>query len=259
MKLKIKNLFVQACFVAGGVMALTSCNDFLDREPLSSVTPEVYFQTVDHFAAYSIARYQNYFPSHGGYGAGIANNDGGTDNMVAGGRSSRYVKGLWKVPSSDGNWSFSNIRYCNYFFENAVPKYEAGEVAGADADIRHYIGEMHLMRALVYYNLLRTYGDFPIVTEVLPDDKTVLMEKGVRQPRNLVARFILKDLDDAANMMYSKGFKNNTRLNRETALLIKSRVALYEASFERYHKGTGRVPGDDNWPGKKVHSNFSWM
>ena len=257
MKLKIKNLFVQACFVAGGVMALTSCNDFLDREPLSSVTPEVYFQTVDHFAAYSIARYQNYFPSHGGYGAGIANNDGGTDNMVAGGRSSRYVKGLWKVPSSDGNWSFSNIRYCNYFFENAVPKYEAGEVAGADADIRHYIGEMHLMRALVYYNLLRTYGDFPIVTEVLPDDKTVLMEKGVRQPRNLVARFILKDLDDAANMMYSKGFKNNTRLNRETALLIKSRVALYEASFERYHKGTGRVPGDDNWPGKKVHSNFS--
>ena len=97
MKLKIKNLFVQACFVAGGVMALTSCNDFLDREPLSSVTPEVYFQTVDHFAAYSIARYQNYFPSHGGYGAGIANNDGGTDNMVAGGRSSRYVKGLWKV------------------------------------------------------------------------------------------------------------------------------------------------------------------
>ena len=129
--------------------------------------------------------------------------------------------------------------------------------AGADADIRHYIGEMHLMRALVYYNLLRTYGDFPIVTEVLPDDKTVLMEKGVRQPRNLVARFILKDLDDAANMMYSKGFKNNTRLNRETALLIKSRVALYEASFERYHKGTGRVPGDDNWPGKKVHSNFS--
>ena len=63
MKLKIKNLFVQACFVAGGVMALTSCNDFLDREPLSSVTPEVYFQTVDHFAAYSIARYQNYFPS----------------------------------------------------------------------------------------------------------------------------------------------------------------------------------------------------
>ena len=88
-----------------------------------------------HFAAYSIARYQNYFPSHGGYGAGIANNDGGKDNMVAGGRSSRYVKGLWKVPSSDGNWSFSNIRYCNYFFENAVPKYEAGEVAGADADI----------------------------------------------------------------------------------------------------------------------------
>ena len=113
-------------FCCGRVMALTSCNDFLDREPLSSVTPEVYFQTVDHFSAYSIARYQNYFPSHGGYGAGIANNDGGTDNMVAGGRSSRYVKGLWKVPSSDGNWSFSNIRYCNTSLRMLCLNMEAG-------------------------------------------------------------------------------------------------------------------------------------
>lgn len=257
MKLRIKNLFITACYMVGGAWALTSCNDFLDREPLSSVTPEDYFQTADHFAAYSIAKYQNSFSSHSGYGAGIANNDGGTDNMVAGDRDVRFVKGLWKVPSKDDNWSFSDIRYCNYFFENAVPKYEAHKVTGTDADIRHYIGEMHFMRALVYFKLLSAYGDYPIVTEVLPDDKKTLIEKGVRQPRNLVARFILKDLDDAAQMMYSQGFENNTRLNRETALLLKSRVALYEASFERYHQGTGRVPGDGSWPGRKMHPGFS--
>lgn len=34
---------------------------------------------------------------------------------------------------------------------------------------------------------------------------------------------------------------NNNRLNKQCALLIKSRVALYEATFEKYHQGTGRV------------------
>lgn len=256
MKLKIKKLFLQACLVAGGTLATTSCNDFLDREPLAAVTPEVYFRTVDDFAAYSISRYQNVFSTHAGWGTGVANYDGGTDNMVVGDRNSRYVKGIWKV-SAYGNWDFSLIRYCNYFFENAVPKYEAGVVTGPNADIRHYIGEMHFMRALAYFEQMKQFGDYPIITEVLPDDKQVMMEKGVRQPRNKVARFILQELDEAAAMMKGQGYENNTRLNRETALLLKSRVALYEASFERYHKGTGRVPGDANWPGKAVHAGFT--
>lgn len=257
MKYSIKNICLQACLLAGGALAFSSCNDFLDRKPLSQVTPEAYFTTVDHFAAYSIYYYTSQFPSHAGYGAGITNDDGGTDNMVAGDYSSRYEKGAWKVPSSSNSWSFSGIRYCNYFFETAVPKYEAGQVAGNDDEVRHYIGEMHFMRALIYYNFLKTYGDYPIITEVLPDEKEVLMEKSVRQPRNLVARFILGELDKAADLMYDKGFENNTRLNKQCALLLKSRVALYEASFEKYHAGTGRVPGDATWPGKALHPDFT--
>ncbi len=30
-----------------GGLALTSCNDFLDRSPISDITPEDYFNTVD--------------------------------------------------------------------------------------------------------------------------------------------------------------------------------------------------------------------
>ena len=65
--MKLKNILFQACALAGGTIILSSCNDFLDREPLSSVTPEVYFSTTDHFEAYSIAKYNNWFSSHAGY------------------------------------------------------------------------------------------------------------------------------------------------------------------------------------------------
>lgn len=256
--MKLKNILFQACAAIGGTMLFASCEDFLDREPLSSVTPEAYFTTADHFAAYSISQYNTWFSSHSGYGMGIGNGDDATDNAITGNyNASLYEKGAWKVSNSGGGWSFTSIRYCNYFFENAVAKYEAGQVSGSKEEIEHYIGEMYFMRAWIYFNYLKKFGDYPIITEVLPDNKEVMMEKAVRQPRNLVARFILSDLDEAIKRLYSWGFESNNRINKETALLVKSRVALYEATFEKYHKDTGRVPGDANWPGKRVHPDFA--
>ena len=256
--MKIKDLLPRVCLLISSSLTVVSCNDFLDREPLASVTPQEYFQTVDHFASYAISHYQGLFPTHGGFGMGIGNGDSNTDNAITGMASTRYfVKGLWKVPGESNAWSFGTIRSINYFFEQAVPKFDQGMVAGAADDIRHYIGEMHFLRALTYFNCLKSFGDYPIITEVLPDDAQVLIEKSKREPRNRVARFILSELDKAIDKLHPQGFESNNRINKETALLFKSRVALYEASFERYHKGTGRVPGDAQWPGKTVHPKFT--
>ena len=70
-----------------------------------------------------------------------------------------------------------------------------------------------------------------------------------------MARFILKNLDEAISRLKDQGFQMNQRINKQTALLLKSRVALFEATFEKYHQGTGRVPGDANWPGAKMDYN----
>lgn len=253
-----KKILMQACLAVGFSLTTVSCDDFLDREPLSAVTPQEYFQTVDHFAAYAISHYTGLFSTHGGFGMGIGNGDNNTDNAITGMASTGYfVKDNWKVPGESNGWNFGTIRSINYFFEEAVPKFEKGLVSGSETDIKHYIGEMHFLRGWSYFQYLMQFGDYPIITEVLPDDAAVLIEKGKRQPRNEVARFILKELDAAIEMLHSQGFDSNNRINKETALLVKSRVALYEASFERYHKGTGRVPGDEQWPGKKVHPDFT--
>lgn len=54
-------------------------------------------------------------------------------------------------------------------------------------------------------------------------------------PRNEVADFILSDLDKAIDLLQDQGFAANNRINKQVAQLVKSRVALYEASFETYH------------------------
>ena len=45
MKLSLKHIYI--CSLIGlGASTLASCNDFLDREPITNVTPEAYFTTL---------------------------------------------------------------------------------------------------------------------------------------------------------------------------------------------------------------------
>ena len=44
--------------LSAGVL-LSSCNDFLDREPLDKVTPEAFFENEGDLAAYAINLYPN--------------------------------------------------------------------------------------------------------------------------------------------------------------------------------------------------------
>ncbi len=262
MKLKYLNI----CLVSGALLAgLTSCNDFLDREPESNITPASYFGAEADLAAYTINLY-NMFPTiaPGSYGISIFGYDNATDNQAAQSYSTRWVPGEWKVGASTNDkdrgaaWNFFQIRDCNYFFQQVLPKYEAHEISGLEANIRHYIGEMYVIRAFAYFDKLQSIGDCPIITEVLIDEESPLIEASKRRPRHEVARFILGDLDKAIEFLAESAPGGKNRISKNVAYLLRSRVALYEATWLKYHKGTAFVPGGPNWPGDaSALSNFN--
>lgn len=254
--MKIINNLISGLYLMAGMMILGSCEDFLDRQPLDQVTPEAYLNSEADLAAYSINAYS--FSFHGGWGIGTLANDVNTDNMCGTSASySLWVPGQYFVPNKSGSYSFNSIRNCNYFLENVLPKFDAGKIVGSPTMIKHYIGEMFFLRAWNYFIMLKKYGDFPIIKTTLTDEKGILVEASKRSPRNIVARFILQDLDLAISYMQPQ-MKNKNRLSRVVAQLVKSRVALYEASWETYHKNTPFVPGGPNWPGatKDYNKNF---
>lgn len=226
---------------------LTSCNDYLDREPLSDVTPDDFFENEGDLASYTISRYN--FPTHAGFGAGTFSADNGTDNQAGPGGSNIWVPGEVRVGTNEGDWDFGQIRQLNYFLDIVKERQESGEITGSEENINHYIGEGYFLRAYEYFNKLKVLGDFPIITEVLPDDKDSLTAVSKRSPRNEVARFIIADLDKAIDLLKSSPVENKNRISREAALLLKSRVGLFEGTWETYHKGTAFVPGTSNWPG----------
>jgi hypothetical protein len=247
---------------------LFGCNDFLDREPLSEITPESYLTEESQLAAYANYIYVDVMPSHEDVGgAGIFAADRHTDFQADRGYNNRYVPGEWKTPSANGTvnavgiqWEFSWIFSCNYFLENVLPKFEAGAISGSPDNIRHYIGEIYVLRAYEYFKKLQEFGDYPIITTVLPDEKEALVEASKRSPRNEVARFILSDLDTAIPMLLETapdGKKN--RISKATAQMIKSRVALFEGTWLKYFKGTAFVPNGSGWPGSSKDYNAGYQ
>ena len=134
-------------FVAVGFLA--SCNDFLDKEPQSSISPDLYLTEESQLATYANGLYTDVLPGH------LYNTDDHTDNQANFTYNNRYIPGQWRTTQSqsmdDDSYRFKFIYSCNYFLENVLPRYNAGEISGDDTNIRQYIGEIYFLRAHEYF------------------------------------------------------------------------------------------------------------
>ncbi|MCH5238786.1 MAG: RagB/SusD family nutrient uptake outer membrane protein [Muribaculaceae bacterium] len=245
-------------------LALTSCNDFLDKEPLDFGSSESYYKTENDLKIATNAFYE-YLPINGTGSAntGLYADDSSSDNQIKGAPDVLFYYGNKRVDNVNNvpgnivntNWDFAHFRGINFFFQKVEENKNI--IKGAESFINHYIGEAYFFRAWEHFRLLRYFGDAPIVTELLPDDVQILAQASKRRPRNEVARFILEDLDNAIELMMDEPIEKG-RLTKSAAYALKSRVALYEATWEKYHAGTCFVPGNDKWPGKAYWPDFAW-
>ncbi|NOR75090.1 MAG: RagB/SusD family nutrient uptake outer membrane protein [Draconibacterium sp.] len=214
------------------VIAGFSCNDdFLDRSPLDASSEETYFTKSSDLESYM----------NGLYGAVIRNVSGNrwtalsgaSDDLVTfspnGALNKRSATG--QAPETSGTWNngFTNIREVNYFLVNSH------KVSPLDDIAKHYIGEAYYSRAYIYFNLLRSFGDIPHIGDVLETDSEDLYK--ARDSRDYVATQIIADLDSAIVNLSWKGIGAAVaaRINKEAALVLKTRVGLYEGSWEKYH------------------------
>lgn len=267
----MRTLIYSSIIILAG-LSLSSCEDYLDREPISTVSPEIYFTEVSQIQSYADNLYTSILPSHGtGWTYGVHEKDAGTDNQVSAVAQDRFTTDLWKVPNTESsNWRFDYIYKLNYVLNQVLPKFGDINADGSDLsgngniingnldDIKHYIGELFFLRACEYFNRYQMFGDFPIITHPLEDNKQSLIESNKRMPRNEVARFILGDLDKAIQLLSAKTMAT-TRINKDAALLLKSRVALFEGTWLKYFKGTAFVPNSEGWPGKSKEYNASYQ
>lgn len=251
----MKNL--KTIFLAVSAVLTTSCNDFLEREPLDFGNEDTYFRTAEDLKMFANDLYSA-LPTNKAMWGGLYTEDVTSDNQCASYAQTLFYKGDKKtVQVASSEWNFSNLRTINYFINKISANEKSGILDADNPDVRHYLGEAHFFRAYDYFRLLRSFGDVPIFTEMLPDIQAELTARSKRSPRNEVARFIISDLDKASELLKAEAPETG-RICRDAALQLKARVALYEATWERYHAGTCFVPGNSKWPGAKTWPDFQF-
>lgn len=211
--------FILFIFLLG---AFCSCEDFIDLQPMDQVTMDEYWITSTELEYYT----RQFYPAFCGQSQMLdltSDNDdmiNGSPSVIMDGTRSKTT-GSWT-----GEWT--NIRNVNIFFAN----YRKCE-SGYDA-YKQYLGEAYFFRAWFYFDLLKKYGDVPWYSEVIElDNQEALMRP--RDYRVLIADSILADLDHAITHLNLRKDVGNNRINKEAALAFKTRVALYEGSWQKYH------------------------
>lgn len=207
-----------------------SCNkDFLDKQPLDTLSTDNSLATTNELRLFINQFYVGSFPNQPGAvgGTGIAFNDAGTDNMTFSSVNNR-MNGTLALSNATALGGYSTIRSINYFLENY--QHASGDVNL----INNYLGEAKFFRAITYFNMVKSYGDLTWVNKVLSSDTTFMQVP--RDPRTLIVDSVLADLDQAAAFLPIKANSATMRLHRDVALAFKSRVALFEATWQKYHK-----------------------
>ena len=134
--------------------------------------------------------------------------------------SDATVTALWYV-------LYAGINRANMFLENI------DHVTGmSDAVKAQYIAEARFLRAFYYFTLVQCWGDVPLKLESTYSSGTVTNKDIARTDKNVIYKFIVKEMEEAADegLLSAKdlGYKPN-RISKSAAWGILARVYLFWA------------------------------
>ena len=239
--------YVAASLLLVGALA-TAC-DSLEQNPVATSSKDAVFGSESGLALYTNSFY-NWMPD--------ANNVTQSESMTdyAARRDvPQFIRpgvytprvnditasGQYEVVALGGNvnWQWTTLRSINYFLENnnneAIPEKTRA----------NYNGIARFFRAWFYFEKVKRYGDVPWIDKALTVDDPTLY--GPRDPRTVVMDHVLEDLDYAIANITNTNEGTRTLITKDVALALKSRVALFEGTFRKYHPEFGLQASADKW------------
>lgn len=219
------------------VIALMSCKKgFIELNPESTVTVDVLYKTDKDFQDAVIGIYSNFRPQYLNFwgfsdlrgddtkfGLVSAVDDIRMDNFTSD-NSDPVLASTWK------NY-YSIISRANKVINN-IEKADPAVVTNKD---RH-TAEAEFLRALAYFDLVRIFGDVPLIT------RDITIEEAYKIPRvkvNIIYDQIIKDLQDAEIKLPQK--YTGANLGRATKGAAKSLLGKVYLTLKNFPKAEAKL------------------
>lgn len=227
---------------------LLSCHKELEKFPLDAPSSATFLRTEAELRAALVGCYS---PLNLRFGenpyihvfdmfSDIAANRDVTPHAMWGTATTNYVNNIW-------NTMYQIISRCNFLLENV------DRVSNANAAfVTQATGEAKFLRAYCYGLLSDFYGGVPLVTRTLDLSEAFV----ARNSKAEVVDFVLKELNEAAEMLQQANQPNTMAVSKGAAWAIASRVALYN---ERWADAAAAATNVMNLEGSEylLHPNYA--
>ena len=185
---------------------MTSCHDELDTEPISTLAPENFFNDLEE-AEIAVNGVYDAMAEHYGQHFLYMSDHGSHVATSTLGNSKLNTFAWYSFDSSNGfnkdNWQTA---YKAIYRANVVIN-RVGLIETDDNLLKNrIIAEAKFLRALTYFNLVRFYGDIPLVLEELLDFDTIENVNRARTASSSIYDAIIEDLKFAEENLYVASF-----------------------------------------------------
>ena len=235
--MKKKHILISSMLCLG----LVSCFD-MNQQPQGELSTSEAFSSTNEIQTYLNMFYQGSVPVSGGGSVansaiktqsssnsnGIAFGDVASDNLLTSTFDNR-LDGRMSVSDAVEMGDYKAIRNVNFLLQNIGRCQDQESTA-----FKQCLGEAYYFRAAYYFNLLKNYGGVTWVeTPLDPDAGLMAMPRNTRTD---LTNHILGDLDLAIENLNEQNSNATGRVHRDVARALKSEVALFAATWEKYHR-----------------------
>lgn len=209
------------------LIPMASCS--LNMEPESTMTDAAYWKTEGDLRG-ACNRFYEQMNGNNDLGTGFSH-DYRSDELSNKGTANSISAGSWTIPSTDGAWTdaYWRIFIANNILEKA-PKADVSEEV-----LNKYLAEARFFRAFFYFELVKKYGDVPLLLKAINDtkDPDIMMP---RTPRAEVIAQVYDDLEFAVKWLPDIDHTDKWgRASSDAALAMIVRVGLYEGTHAKFH------------------------
>jgi len=215
------------------IVVFSSCSDFLELEPEYVVNEASFYQTVEDFETATIG---NYSELQVIYDASILKlAELTTDNAYIQWTSpttSEFECDEMRLTSANTeintvwNLSFKTIVRCNTILEK-IENVDLDETIKAQ-----YKGEAHFLRAFNYFNLVRLFGDLPLVEVVFNSPSEIGTYDMTRKPSSEIYDLIVSDLENANSLLQGIDL-GKSRASAGAAQALLGKVYLTQKNYSQ--------------------------
>ena len=222
----------------GLCLGLISCSDFLDLQPKNKLGGEQFYQTAEQFTMAVNGAYST-LQEGGQYGNWYVFSEipsDNTHNLLSGSvvdqdefdkfyirTTNPYIANFW-------NKSYACINRVNTVLDR-IDNIDIDETLSD-----RYKLECKFLRALTYFNLVRVYGDVPLVLHEISINESY---KYMRDPKEKVYEQIIADLKEAEALPIS--YKEDKNIGRATSGAAKALLGKVYLTLNKYSEAETKL------------------